>query len=208
MLAEELYHGMREWADAFNVSIVGGDTNSWVGPLVISVTVLGERTSNGPVRRSGARPGDMLLVTGPLGGSIRGKHLSFTPRVREAIALNELADVHAMIDISDGLAADVAHICTESACGAVLDADAIPISSAAHEMGGPLSTLDHALEDGEDFELVIAVPPSYGNMLITQQPVPEVRLVAIGECVETGLWLVEKGKRRVLEPRGFIHDLA
>ena len=85
-LAEELYLGLREVADAFDTAIVGGDTNSWDGPLVISVTLLGEATPRGAVRRSGAKPGDWLLVTGPLGGSILGKHLDFTPRVREALA--------------------------------------------------------------------------------------------------------------------------
>src|SRR5437660_1341196 len=112
-LAEELYRGLREVADAFDTAIAGGDTNSWDGPLVISVTVLGEATERGPVRRSGARPGDWLLVTGPLGGSILGKHLEFTPRVREALQLHQVADLHAMIDISDGLAADVNHLCSE-----------------------------------------------------------------------------------------------
>ncbi len=119
-LAEELYLGLREMADAFNTAVAGGDTNSWDGPLVISVAVLGEATGSGPVRRGGARPGDWLLVTGPLGGSILGKHLDFTPRVREALQLHALVDLHAMIDISDGLAADVHHICEESRCGAVL----------------------------------------------------------------------------------------
>src|ERR671930_2792736 len=113
-LAEELYRGLREVADAFDTALVGGDTNSWNGPLVISVTLLGEATAKGPVRRSGARPGDWLLVTGPLGGSIRGKHLTFTPRVHEALGLHAHADLHAMIDISDGLAADVNHLCEES----------------------------------------------------------------------------------------------
>src|SRR5436309_1961127 len=112
-LAEELYLGLREVADAFATAVVGGDTNSWQGPLVISVTVLGEATGRGPVTRSGARPGDMLLVTGALGGSILGKHLDFTPRVREAVALHGLTELHAMIDISDGLAADVGHLCEE-----------------------------------------------------------------------------------------------
>ncbi|HYV38471.1 MAG TPA: thiamine-phosphate kinase, partial [Gemmataceae bacterium] len=110
-LAQELDAGLREMADALNVAIVGGDTNSWDGPLVISVTLLGQPTGRGPVTRSGAKAGDWLLVTGPLGGSILGKHLDFTPRVREAIALHAAADLHAMIDISDGLAADLNHIC-------------------------------------------------------------------------------------------------
>jgi thiamine-monophosphate kinase len=79
-LAEELYLGMREAADAFGVAVVGGDTNSWDGPLAINVTLLGEATPRGVVRRSGARPGDVLLATGAFGGSILGRHLDFTPR--------------------------------------------------------------------------------------------------------------------------------
>src|SRR5207245_7327471 len=146
-LAEELYLGLREVADAFDTALAGGDTNSWDGPLVISVTLLGEATGRGPVRRGGARPGDWLLVTGPLGGSIRGKHLTFTPRVREALELHRLADLHAMIDVSDGLAADVEHLCAESRCGAVLRAEAIPITSEAVNMGDGQSPLEHALGD-------------------------------------------------------------
>src|SRR5262249_61817252 len=85
-LAEELYLGLREVADTFEAPIVGGDTNSWDGPLVISVTLLGEAVGRGPVRRGGARPGDWLFVTGPLGGGIRRPHLHLPPRVREAPA--------------------------------------------------------------------------------------------------------------------------
>src|SRR5262249_21538661 len=155
-----LYRGLRHVADAFDTVIVGGDTNSWGGPLVISVTLLGEATERGPVRRAGAKPGDWLLVTGPLGGSILGKHLDFTPRVREALQLHQFADLHAMIDISDGLAADVDHLCSESRCGAVLRAEAIPISEAARSIHDGRSPLDHALSDGEDFELVFALPPA------------------------------------------------
>src|SRR5581483_2766578 len=117
-VAEELYQGLREAADAFDTAIAGGDTNSWAGGLVISVTLLGEPGPQGPILRSGARPGDWLIVTGALGGSILGKHLDFTPRVRQGLALQEHATLHAMIDVSDGLAADVHHLCEESACGA------------------------------------------------------------------------------------------
>src|SRR5260370_30245449 len=148
-LAQELHAGLCEMADAFEVALVGGDTNSWDGPLVISVTLLGTPTGRGPVTRSGARPGDWLLTTGPLGGSILGKHLDFTPRVREACLLHDLADLHAMIDVSDGLAADVQHLCEESRCGAVLWAERIPISPAAQGMTDERSALEHALVDGE-----------------------------------------------------------
>ncbi len=207
-LAEELYRGLREVADAFGTAVVGGDTNSWDGPLVISVTLLGEATARGPVRRSGARPGDWLLVTGPLGGSIRGKHLDFTPRVREALRLHEVADLRAMIDVSDGLAADVNHLCEESRCGAVLRAEAVPISEAARGMDDGRLPLEHALGDGEDFELVFAAAPADGERLLRTQPVPGVTLHQIGECVESGLWLEEGGRSRPLPPAGYVHELS
>jgi thiamine-monophosphate kinase len=206
-LAEELYLGLREVADAFDTAVVGGDTNSWEGPLVISVTVLGEASPRGVVRRSGAQPGDWLLVTGPLGASIRGKHLDFTPRVREALRLHEAAPLHAMIDVSDGLAADVHHLCQESGCGAVLRADAIPVSDDARAMDDGRSPLEHALGDGEDFELVFAVDPAAARRLLDTQPVAGITLAAVGECVESGLWLEDAGGRRPLPPHGYVHTL-
>jgi thiamine-monophosphate kinase len=207
-LAEELYLGLREVADAFGVAVIGGDTNSWDGPLVINVTVLGEATPLGAVRRSGARPGDWLLVTGPLGGSILGKHLDFTPRVTEALRLHEAAPLHAMIDISDGLTKDAWHICEESGCGAVLQAESVPIADAARAMQDGRTPLDHALGDGEDFELVFAVAPADGRKLLETQPIPGITLIRIGECVaEKGLWLEAGGERRSLPPRGYVHEL-
>jgi thiamine-monophosphate kinase len=206
-LAEGLYRGLREMADAFDTPIAGGDTNSWDGPLVISVTLLGEATGRGPVTRAGARPGDWLLVTGPLGGSILGKHLDFTPRVREAIQLHTLVDLHAMIDISDGLAADVHHICEESRCGAVLRAEAIPLTAEAARLQDARSPLEHALSDGEDFELAFAVSAEEGRRLIASQPVKGITLSLVGECVEAGFWLEQAGQRRPLEPRGYVHEL-
>jgi thiamine-monophosphate kinase len=206
-LAEELYYGLREMADEFNTAIIGGDTNSWDGPLVISVTILGEPGPLGPVRRAGARPGDWLLVTGSLGGSIQGKHLDFTPRVREALALATQASLHAMIDISDGLSADVAKLCAESGCGAVLRADNIPISEAARSMADAKTALAHALGDGEDFELVFAVAPEEGRSLLARQPIPGITLSAIGDCVAEGFWLEEGGVRRVLDATGYVHAL-
>jgi thiamine-monophosphate kinase len=207
--SEQLYLGLRGLADLFNTAVVGGDTNSWDGKLAISITLLGEATERGPVLRSGAKPGDWVFVTGPLGGSIRGHHLSFTPRVREALRLHEVADLHAMIDVSDGLAADLNHILEESRCGAVLSASAIPVSPAAVELSrsSGKSPLEHALGDGEDFELVFTVSPSDGEQLLRDQPVPGITLVKIGECVDSGLWLEENGERRLLEPTGWVHQL-
>lgn len=206
-LAEELYLGLRDVADAFGVPIVGGDTNSWNGPLVISVTALGEATERGPVRRNGAKPGDWLFVTGPLGGSILGRHLDFTPRVREALALHAAVELHAMCDVSDGLAADLNHILEESGCGAVLSAGAVPVSDAAVELSrtSGKTPLQHALGDGEDFELVFAVPSADGGKLLRDPPVPVWK---VGECVESGLWLEAAGRREPLAPTGWVHDLG
>ena len=84
---------MRELADAFDTAIAGGDTNTWSGGLVVSVTLLGEPGPQGPILRRGAKPGDWLFVTGPLGGSILGKHLEFTPRIHEALILQQHAPI-------------------------------------------------------------------------------------------------------------------
>ena len=209
-LAEELYLGMREVADVFQVPLVGGDTNSWEGPLSISVTMLGEATSRGPVLRSDARVGDWIMVTGPLGGSILGHHLDFVPRVREALRLHEAADLHAMIDLSDGLAKDLHHICEESRCGAVIFADAVPISTAARELAARdgKSPLEHALSDGEDFELVFTVLPSDGEKLLRDRALTDLTLFRIGEVTADGYWLERNGLREVLLPKGFEHELA
>jgi thiamine-monophosphate kinase len=197
---QDLHAGLHEMADAFGMPIVGGDTNSWNGPFVISVTVFGEATERGPVLRSGAKPGDWLIVTGPCGGSILGRHLEVAPRVTEALALHAAADLHAMIDVSDGLAADLNHILEESGCGAVVSAEAIPIHPDAIENSkrSGKSPLQHALGDGEDFELVFAVSPADGERLVRERP----ELAKIGECVENGLWIEEDGTRRPLQPTG------
>lgn len=207
-IAEELYHGLRDAADAFGMPIVGGDTNSWDGPLVISVTVLGRATARGPVLRTGAKPGDWIFVTGPLGGSILGHHLDFTPRIREALSLNAAVELHAMCDISDGLAADLNHILEESRCGAVVRAEDVPVSAAAVELcrQSGKAALSHALGDGEDFELVFTVSAADGAALIARPPVPG--LVNIGECIDAGLWLERNGVREPLAPSGWVHDFS
>ncbi|MFO0964959.1 MAG: thiamine-phosphate kinase [Gemmataceae bacterium] len=204
--AEELFFGLKDCADEFQTAIVGGDTNVWDGRLALSVTVMGEPGPAGAILRSGARPGDRLLVTGPLGGSILGKHLDFTPRVREGLLLAEMTSLHALIDISDGLAADANHIGEESGCGIVLRAATIPIAPSAYQAGGK-TPLERALSDGEDFELLFAVTPEEARRLLDLQPLPEVTVYEVGECVAgTGLYLEDGGKRRPLEPVGFVHQ--
>jgi len=205
-LAEELYLGMREVADGLETAIAGGDTNTWTGGLVVSVTVMGEPGPQGPIQRRGAKPGDWLFVTGPLGGSILGKHLDFVPRVKEGLMLQEHAMLHAMIDISDGLSADVFHICEESGCGAVLFSNKLPISDAARTIADGKVPLEHALGDGEDFELAFAVDSADGERLLKTQPIPGITLSHVGVFVaEQLLFLEENGARRRIEPRGFAH---
>jgi thiamine-monophosphate kinase len=142
-----------------------------------------------------------------LGGSLLGKHLDFNPRVREALQLHQIVELHAMIDISDGLAADLHHLCEESRCGALLRGESIPIAADATKMNDERAPLDHALGDGEDFELLFAVSPIDGKHLVETQPIAGITLSHIGECVEQGLWLEEKGQGRPLEPRGYVHEL-
>jgi thiamine-monophosphate kinase len=209
-IAQGLYAGMRELAERFDVDLVGGDTNAWDGPLVVSVTLLGEATARGAVRRAGARPGDAILVTGPLGGSLfAGRHLRPLPRIAEALALNLAAPLHALIDISDGLSSDLGHILTESGgLGAVLDPAAIPIHPDANEMsrrdGAP--ALDHALNDGEDFELCLVVSAGDATRLLANPPAPAM-LYRVGVVTDSpGLRLrMPDGTLVPIEPLGFDH---
>ncbi len=148
-------------------------------------------------------------MTGTLGGSILGKHLDFTPRIREASALQRSAALHAMIDISDGFAADRFHICDESRCGAVIRADSIPISEAARKQSADdgKSPLQHSLGDGEDFELLFTVSPEDGERLHSTQSVDGITLYHVGEIAETGLWLEAAGGRSELPRLGYVHEM-
>ncbi len=172
-IARGLHAGMSPLAARFGVTLAGGDTNAWNGPLVVSITVLGETVAPGAVLRRGASPGDVVLVTGPLGGSFLGRHMRPWPRVAEALALHQHTNLRAMIDISDGLAGDLAHILTESGgLGATLDASAIPIHPDAEKLAqrDGRSSLDHALQDGEDFELCVVVSPEDAERLLDHPP--------------------------------------
>lgn len=212
-LAVKLYEGLLPLAEKYQLAIAGGDTNSWDGPLVLSVTLLGRVTGRGALRRSGARPGDRILVTGQFGGSILGRQFDFEPRINEATLLNERYELHAGIDVSDGLSLDLAHVATESGCGALVQLDAVPLSAAAGELAAKLNDgstpLGHALGDGEDFELILAVPPDEAQRMLTDQPLG-VPLTQIGEFViEPGLWQRQgQGPSRPLTPSGWEHDFG
>jgi len=197
--AKELYLGLREAADPFDCPIVGGDTASWDGKLVMTVSILGRSAGVAPVTRNGARPGDGIYVTGPLGGSILGRHLTFEPRVTLARQIVPSMGPSAMIDLSDGLSRDLRHICEESQVGAVIDAAAVPIHDDALMLmqRDGISPLEHALHDGEDYEL-----------LLTAKPRKAFLVTWIGTIVEEpGVWLQTEGAREPLEPRGWEYKL-
>ncbi len=201
--AKEMFTGLKTLADEFDVAIAGGDTNIWDGPSVISVTVLGEVTGSEPVLRSGARSGDWIMTTGSFGGSLLGKHFSFQPRVTEALALHETVALHAMIDVSDGLAADLHHILDESSVGAIIDEQSVPISDAVKNDKSPI---ERALGDGEDFELLFTVSDDDGQRLLSNQPF-DVKLTKIGVITESNQCQLRNASGRMsdLPPRGWEH---
>lgn len=205
-LARELLEGMLPLAERHHVPIAGGDTNVWDGPLAISITAIGEVTEHGALLRSGARAGDRILVTGAFGGSILGGQFTFEPRVQEALQLNAHYPIHAATDVSDGLSLDLSHICAESGVSAILDVERIPIAPAAYQMIQGGSPLEHALGDGEDFELILAVPPDAAREIIRRQPVG-VPITDIGEFAGgDGLQQRSRsGEVRPLMPTGFEH---
>jgi thiamine-monophosphate kinase len=211
-LGRGLLEGILALAEAHGVALVGGDTNAWDGPLVISITAIGSVAPGRAWRRDGARPGDVLVVSGACGGSLLGRHLDVTPRCREALAVAAVFDVHAAIDVSDGLALDVSRMMAASGTGAILDLAAIPVHADAVRMaarpGDSQRPLDHALGDGEDFELVLALPPDLARRLVAEGPaLAGVAFTVIGEVIE-GSGLAARtadGVTQALEPRGYVH---
>lgn len=154
---KKLYRGLERAARAFNVAIVGGETSESEGPVVISVSVSGFVEKNRWVSRSGGKAADELFVTGRLGGSIRGRHLKFTPRIREARWLTEYFTIHAMMDLSDGLGADLPRLARASKVGFEVDEGAIPRHRGC--------SVRQAISDGEDYELLFAVSSRVGVKL-------------------------------------------
>ncbi len=209
-VAKEIYEGIFTMALEFDVAVAGGDTNRWRHPLAVCVTAIGEPTDRGVLARDGARPGDAIVVTGTFGGSILGRHFDFTPRINEALNLHAKYDLHAAMDVSDGLSLDLSRLARESSCGAMLDKSAIPIADDAYriERSDPTrgTAFEHAMSDGEDFELIFAVPSHIVDGLIAGASIG-VPLTNIGEFVEQpGLWLRdENGSCEPLTPRGYEH---
>jgi thiamine-monophosphate kinase len=212
-LGRGIHAGLAALAAEYDVAIAGGDTNAWDGPLVVSVTALGSVPPGRAWRRAGAQPGDRLVVTGPCGGSILGRHLAVTPRCREALHLAARYHVHAAIDVSDGLSLDTARLMAASGTAALLDMDAIPIHAdavaAARRAGDMRTPLEHALGDGEDFELVLAMPPEEAaSAVAASADAPfQTPLTVIGEVIDgAGLFVRgPDGTHMAVEPRGFLH---
>jgi thiamine-monophosphate kinase len=158
---EGIYRGVNLLAARHKVAIVGGETTTNPDRLLLSIALIGWVEKGKCVRRAGSREGDAIFVTGELGGSLEGRHLEFEPRLSEARWLTEHFEIHAMIDLSDGLAGDLRHLLKSGGIGAELLGSAIPISRLAklrakenHAAKPPLLA---ALSDGEDFELLFTV---------------------------------------------------
>jgi len=214
-LAKGLFEGLIPLAEEFGVALAGGDTNTWDGPLAISVTLFGEVTEHGPLLRSAAKPGDALVVTGMLGGSRLGHQFDFTPRVQEALWLVEHAPLHAGIDLSDGLSLDLWRMCQASGVGAIVNTLQVPVSADAAtwaaQLGDGSTALEHALGDGEDFELLLAMPRDAAERLVMERPLA-CGLSIIGEIVGGNaasggdLWQRDaEGRKSPLVPRGYEH---
>lgn len=203
-----VYKGAAKLAGKYGLAIVGGDMAG--GPeLQLHVFGVGEIPKNSAVLRSGARTGDAIYVTGSLGGSLEGKHLTFEPRLQEGLWLRESRWANAMIDISDGLATDLGHILEMSNAGAEISADAVPLSDAARAMKDKRTPLEHALFDGEDFELLFTVSSEKQQMFESSwKDVFELPCTAIGRITDQpgGIMLVDaSGKTKSLRDAGYEH---
>ncbi len=192
---EQLYAGLSKAAERFGVSIVGGETSRSPGPLFLSIALTGSVKRNQCVLRSGGKPGDVIFVTGRLGGSFgSGKHLDFIPRVAEARWLTEHFRLHAMMDLSDGLGSDLPRLATASGCGFELREEKLPRVRGC--------TIQQALGDGEDFELLFTISPRDTERLQAawKQQFPKLPLTQIGVLTESE---IENQKSKIAP--GFDH---
>jgi thiamine-monophosphate kinase len=213
-----LVTGLLEMADEFDVTLIGGDTCASAGGLTISVTAMGEQLPRKVISRGGARPGDLVCVTGTLGDSALGlrllrngertgpavtKHLDPPPRVREGLALAEAGIPSAMIDVSDGLLADLGHILDLSGTGARLALDRVPLSPSVRELpSGPgEDPYRFPLSGGEDYELLFTTPPALKDEAVSLLESLGTPVSVIGEITpSTGL--------QVLAPDGTLYRPA
>jgi len=186
-----VYKGLSKAARRFGVGLVGGETTR-AAQAAVSVTVTGRVEPARLITRSAGKSGDLLFVTGTLGGSIQGKHLDFTPRIAEGRWLSAHGYARTMMDLSDGLASDLPRLATASGCGFEIDPDTLPRSRGC--------TTSQAMSDGEDYELLLAAPPRLADRLRRgwKEMFPRVRLTEIGR-------LTEPGTSATALPQGFDH---
>jgi thiamine-monophosphate kinase len=190
---KELYRGLRRAARRFDVSIVGGETSSTPGEIAISISVIGFVEKRRVVSRRGGKPGDDLFVTGRLGGALRQKHLQFIPRIVESRWLTENFSIHAMMDLSDGLGADLPRLARASKVGFKLDTENLPLTGGAK--------INDAISEGEDYELLFATSPRERNRLEREwkKRFPRLPLTRIGSLSQFST------KDNQLFPRGYVH---
>ena len=209
---EQIYEGLNATARRCGVAIVGGETTTNPERILISIALIGTVEKDRCILRSGAKDGDALFVTGELGGSLAGKHLEFEPRLAEARWLAQHFPIHAMLDLSDGLAGDLRHLIRASKVGAELLSTAIPVSRTARLKARTESParppLVAALTDGEDFELLFALPARRAVPLADawKRQFPDLRLSCIGRITaEPGLRLRSRRGVQPLTEHGYTH---
>jgi len=202
---KQLHSGIVLAGDKFACPLVGGDITCWKGkePFAVNVAMLSRPTGNEPVKRSGAKVGDAICVTGALGGAISGRHLNFEPRVKEAIKIAQMVKLNAMIDLSDGLSSDLNRICRASGVGAIINAEQIPLSQQAGKAEEQLSS---ALNDGEDFELLFTLSPQECQKLLSKWKGP-LAITQIGTITDTKKMQIAMPDERIhdLQARGYDH---
>ncbi len=200
-VADGILNGMLALTRRYKINIVGGDV-SRADKLVIDVSLIGEVGKKDLVLRSGAKAGDLILVTGTIGGSIKSKHLNFTPRVDEARRLVKNYKINSMIDVSDGLVLDLGRILKASNTGAWIHESLIPISKEA-------DSFDKAISDGEDFELLFTMSPKEAMRLLgSGQALMKTPVTVIGEITnkKDGYKLIrESGGVEKIGLKGYLH---
>jgi thiamine-monophosphate kinase len=205
---QALFRGLLELAQRDGVSLVGGDLSRSTRGVVVDVSALGFLEGRTPMLRRGAQTGDLLVVTGPLGGSREGWHLRFEPRWREGIALAASGAVHAAIDLSDGLARDLHHVARASNVGARIELAALPLRGLS---GGGRATVAQALQEGEDFELLLALAPERFADVARLPELKQVTLTQIGVVTpaHAGVVTVDAhGNVTALPAGGYQHQLG
>lgn len=208
----KIYDGMSEIAKKLNVAIVGGETTINPERIFISIALLGTIARGKQILRSGAKAGDAIFVTGELGGSIAEKHLEFEPRIVEANWLAEHFSIHAMVDLSDGLAGDLRHILNAGKVGAEILKSAIPISReakvAAKKRSAAKPAFVAALTDGEDFELLFTIASKDAVKLLDawKKKFPKLKLSCIGKIVSgEGITIRDKTGSHKFNAHGYVH---